>query len=62
MFERVLETVLTKALGEFVQDIDSKDLKLAVWSGKYKLLTFCISVLLLSAKVHSKIKEICTNS
>ena len=34
MFERVLETVLEKALGEFVQDINSEDLKLKVWSGE----------------------------
>ncbi|XP_063693662.1 intermembrane lipid transfer protein VPS13A-like [Bolinopsis microptera] len=37
MFERVLETVLEKVLGEFVQDINSKDLKLAVWSGNVVL-------------------------
>ena len=38
MFERVLETVLEKALGEFVQDINSEDLKLKVWSGEYNNL------------------------
>ncbi|KAL5247330.1 hypothetical protein ACHWQZ_G019262 [Mnemiopsis leidyi] len=37
MFERVLETVLEKALGEFVQDINSEDLKLKVWSGNVVL-------------------------
>ena len=37
MFERILESVLERTLGEYVQDINSKDLKLAVWSGKVVL-------------------------
>ena len=37
MFERVLESVLERTLGEYVQDINAKDLKLAVWSGNVVL-------------------------
>lgn len=43
MFERVLETVLEKALGEFVQDINSEDLKLKVWSGESEIRQYSLT-------------------
>lgn len=37
MFEKYLEKVLRELLGEFIEEIDSKDLSVGVWSGKVEI-------------------------
>ena len=37
MFEFLLETVINKTLGTYIQDLDSKDLNVSIWSGDIKL-------------------------
>lgn len=37
MFEWILESVLNKVLGKFIQDLDKKALSVSVWSGDVTL-------------------------
>lgn len=37
MLEDVLNSVITRFLGEYIKDIDKKDLKVSMWKGDVKL-------------------------
>ena len=36
MFESIVTTVLNKVLGEFIDDVSSKQLNIGLWSGQSK--------------------------
>ena len=37
MFEDVLNSIIARFLGEYIKDIDKKDLKVSMWKGDVKL-------------------------
>lgn len=37
MFEGILESILNKILGQYIQDLNKQDLNISVWSGDLKL-------------------------
>ena len=37
MFERLLERVLQRSLGKYIEDLDRKQLSVSVWSGQIEL-------------------------
>ena len=37
MFEDVLNSLIARFLGEYIKDIDKKDLKVSMWKGDVKL-------------------------
>lgn len=37
MFESILESVINRVLGEYIENLDSKDLSVSIWGGDIQL-------------------------
>ena len=42
MFENLIEKILVKLIGDYLENIDAKNLKASIWSGKYGINVNCI--------------------
>lgn len=44
VFEAVVADVLNKVLGDYIENLDRKQLKIGIWGGESRLRLLCVSL------------------